>query len=64
MPGLISKNINTIINDIENNKNVDLSKIERFSKKYIQYQDLNITQELVKIIINIMENKKIPLLNK
>lgn len=58
MPGLISKNIKTIITEIENN-NWNPKKVEDFANKYIENRNINITKRIVDIIIKLMNNENI-----
>lgn len=58
MPGLISKNIKAIMNDIENNKWFP-DKVEKFANKYIENRNINITEKMVDIIFKLMKNEEI-----
>lgn len=54
MPGVISKDINEIINSIEK-KIWFPEKIKQFSNKYIENNKGNITKEIVKFIVEVMK---------
>lgn len=49
MPGMISKNIKTIMNAIENKKR-NTAKIENFANKYIENKDINVTSAICDLI--------------
>lgn len=55
IPGLISKDIKTIIKAIEKNE-WNPKKIENFANKYITCKNLNVTEKIVKIIQDLIKN--------
>lgn len=54
MPGLISENVQEIIQGIENNK-YDLELVEKFADRYVEKQE-NCTYDMAKFVINLMDN--------
>ncbi len=55
MPGLISKDIKSIMKQIENKK-WDSSKVEEFANKYIENKNINVTEKIVQMIIKLLHN--------
>ena len=55
VPGLVSKNIKDILQEIDTKK-YDEIKLEEFRKKYVTNID-NCTKKIVDFVIDIMKNK-------